>query len=34
VEVGHVEQFRLTVLQPLGSCEPLALGAVLLRHEL
>ena len=28
VEVGHVEQFRLTVLQPLGPCETLALRAV------
>ena len=28
VEVGHVEQFRLTVLQPLGPCETLALRTV------
>jgi len=28
VEVGHVEQFRLTVLEPLGACEPLALWTV------
>ena len=28
VEVRHVEQFRLTVLQPLGPCETLALRAV------
>ena len=28
VEVGHVEQFRLTVLQPLGPRETLALRAV------
>ena len=28
VEVRHVEQFRLAVLQPLGSCETLALRAV------
>ena len=34
VEVGHVEQFRLTVLEPLGPCETLALRAVSLRHEL
>ncbi len=27
VEVGHVEQFRLTVLEPLGPCEALALRA-------
>jgi len=28
VEVGHVEQFRLTVFQPLGAGEALALRAV------
>ncbi len=28
VEVGHVEQFRLAVLQPLGPCETLALRTV------
>ena len=28
VEVGHVEQFRLTVLEPLGPCEALALRTV------
>jgi len=28
VEIGHVEQFRLTVLQPLGSCETLAFWTV------
>jgi hypothetical protein len=28
VEVGHVEQFRLTVLEPLGASETLALRAV------
>ena len=28
VEVGHVEQFRLTVLEPLRACETLALRAV------
>ena len=28
VEVGHVEQFRLTVLEPLGPRETLALRAV------
>jgi hypothetical protein len=27
VEVRHVEQFRLTVLEPLGPCETLALRA-------
>ena len=28
MEVGHVEQFRLPVIEPLGACETLALGAV------
>ena len=28
MEVGHVEQFRLTVLQPLGAGQTLALWAV------
>jgi hypothetical protein len=28
VEVGHVEQFRLTILQPPGSCETLAFWTV------
>src|SRR4051812_6199598 len=27
VEVGHVEQFRLAVLEPLSSCETLTLRA-------
>src|ERR1700675_297401 len=25
VEVGHVEQFRLTIIEPLSACESLAL---------
>ena len=29
VEVGHVEQFRLPVLEPLSACETLALWTVL-----
>ena len=28
VEIRHVEQFRLTVLQPLGSCETLAFWTI------
>jgi hypothetical protein len=28
MEVGHVEQFRVSLLQPLGACETLALRAI------
>jgi hypothetical protein len=39
VEVGHVEQFRVTVLEPLSSCDTLAfrtvsISARVVRHTL
>jgi hypothetical protein len=34
VEARHVEQLRLTILQPLGPGEPWHFGQFLFRHEL